>query len=60
MLFQNENVPDNLVEHLHMHVVPRRPGDDFRLPEGSKGELTHDERVDQASRVAQCLDVSKA
>jgi histidine triad (HIT) family protein len=52
LVFQNENIPDQVLHHLHIHVVPRRPGDDFKLPDPVKDELTHDEQVEHAKRLA--------
>ena len=60
MLFQNENIPDQVLHHLHIHVVPRRPGDNFKLPDPVKDELTHEERVEQAAGLAKWLGVAKA
>jgi diadenosine tetraphosphate (Ap4A) HIT family hydrolase len=60
MLFQNENLPDQELHHLHIHVVPRRAGDDFRLPDPVKDQLTRAERVEQARAVAKWLGVAKA
>jgi RimJ/RimL family protein N-acetyltransferase len=43
--------------HLQIHVVPRRAGDDFRLPDSAKDQLTHEEQVEQARRLAAALGV---
>jgi histidine triad (HIT) family protein len=47
-VFQNEDAPDQVLHHVHVHVVPRRAGDDFRLPDPVKDVLTLDERRAQA------------
>lgn len=60
LLFQNENLPDQQLHHLHIHVVPRRAGDDFRLPDPVKDQLTRPERVEQAQAVANWLGVARA
>jgi histidine triad (HIT) family protein len=54
-LFQNDDAPDQVLAHLHIHVVPRRPGDDFKLPDPNKDELSRKEREHQASVLRQIL-----
>jgi histidine triad (HIT) family protein len=54
-LFQNDDAPDQVLAHLHIHVVPRRSGDDFKLPDPSKDELSRQEREDQARALRQVL-----
>lgn len=60
MLFQNDNTPGQVLHHVHIHVIPRREGDDFRLPDTDKDDVTHQERADQAARLARSLAVAKA
>jgi histidine triad (HIT) family protein len=60
LLFQSENLPDQELHHLHIHVVPRRTGDDFQLPDPVKDQLTRAERVEQARSLAKWLGVAKA
>ena len=47
-LFQNDDSPDQVLLHIHIHVVPRRPDDDFKLPDPTSQELTQEERRQQA------------
>ena len=54
-MFQNEAAPDQVLAHLHVHVVPRHPGDDFRLPATAKDRLTPDERRAQARALREAL-----
>ncbi|MBL9086493.1 MAG: HIT family protein [Planctomycetia bacterium] len=54
-VFQNEAAPDQVLHHLHVHVVPRRAGDDFRLPAPEKLVLTLDERIAQARAMRAAL-----
>jgi histidine triad (HIT) family protein len=55
MIFQNENLADQVLHHLHIHVVPRSAGDDFKLPDPIKDELSRDERVHQAGALRRGL-----
>ena len=55
LLFQNENLPDQELHHLHIHVVPRRAGDEFKLPDPVKDQLTRAERIEQARSLAKWL-----
>lgn len=55
LVFQNEDAPDQVLHHVHVHVVPRRPGDDFRLPATQKRELTREERRAQAAALRTAL-----
>jgi histidine triad (HIT) family protein len=54
-LFQNDDAPDQVLSHLHIHVVPRKPGDQFMLPDSKKVELSHNEREDQARALKRAL-----
>jgi histidine triad (HIT) family protein len=47
-LFQNDNAPDQVLFHVHVHVVPRRADDNFKLPDPTAMELSRDERLQQA------------
>jgi histidine triad (HIT) family protein len=55
MIFQNENAPDQVLHHIHIHVVPRTAGDDFQLPDPMKDELSRDERLHQAVAIRRGL-----
>jgi histidine triad (HIT) family protein len=55
MIFQNEKVPDQLLHHIHIHVVPRTAGDEFKLPDPIKDELSRDERRHQAIALRRAL-----
>ena len=38
-IFQNDGAPDQVLHHVHVHVVPRRAGDGFRMPDPDKDDL---------------------
>ena len=54
-LFQNDDAPDQVLLHVHVHVVPRWPGDAFRLPDPTSEVLPVDERLRQAALLRQVL-----
>jgi histidine triad (HIT) family protein len=54
-LFQNDDAPDQELSHLHIHVVPRRTGDDFKLPDPMIEELSREERQHQALALRRAL-----
>jgi histidine triad (HIT) family protein len=54
-VFQNDNAPDQELFHAHIHVVPRKAGDDFRLPDPSSQEVTREERIQQAKTLRRVL-----
>jgi histidine triad (HIT) family protein len=54
-VFQNDNAPGQELFHLHIHVVPRKAGDDFKLPDPSGQELTREERIQQAHALRSVL-----
>lgn len=54
-LFQNDDAPDQELSHLHVHVVPRRSGDDFRLPDPNIEVVHHEERHRQALELRRAL-----
>ena len=54
-LFQNENAPDQVLMHLHIHVVPRRPGDEFRMPDPTGEQISRAERLSQALALRRAL-----
>jgi histidine triad (HIT) family protein len=55
LLFQNETIPGQVLHHIHIHVVPRTEGDDFRLPDPLAQELSDCERRQQAALMRQAL-----
>ena len=54
-LFQNDGTPDQVLYHVHIHVVPRSVGDDFKMPDPVKRSLTREERQAQALAVRNAL-----
>ncbi|GII58589.1 hypothetical protein Pth03_69780 [Planotetraspora thailandica] len=54
-MFQNDNSPDQVLFHLHVHVVPRFPGDAFVMPDPSGVVLPRAERAEQAAALMQAL-----
>ena len=54
-LFQNDDAPDQELRHLHIHVVPRKAGDDFKLPDPMIEELSREERQHQALALRRAL-----
>jgi histidine triad (HIT) family protein len=55
LLFQNENIPGQVLHHVHVHVVPRSGDDNFRLPDPSIEEVGREERTQQALAVRRAL-----
>lgn len=54
-LFQNDDAPDQVLHHVHVHVVPRHDGDGFRMPDPSGEVLEREERRAQAGRLRSAL-----
>ena len=54
-VFQNDNAPDQELFHVHIHVVPRKAGDNFKLPDPSSQEVTREERMQQAQALRRVL-----
>lgn len=54
-LFQNEDAPDQVLSHLHIHVVPRRTGDGFRMPDPTGEKLDAAVRREQALALRRVL-----
>jgi histidine triad (HIT) family protein len=55
LLFQNEDIPGQVLHHVHVHVVPRSTDDNFRLPDLSIEEVSREERKQQALAVRRAL-----
>lgn len=59
-LLLNENAPDQTLHHLHIHVIPRHAGDGFRVPDGTKMEVSDEVRHHQAEALRRALDTPSA
>jgi histidine triad (HIT) family protein len=55
-LFQNDDAPDQEIIHLHIHVVPRRSRDEFKLPDPMIEELSREERQHQTLALQRVLN----
>jgi histidine triad (HIT) family protein len=55
MVLQNNNVPDQTLFHLHVHVIPRSPGDGFTLPDNTKLQIPFAVRAQQAAQLREIL-----
>lgn len=51
IVFQNNTDPEDPVFHLHVHVVPRFPNDDFVMTRAAVAEVPRPERLDQAALI---------
>jgi histidine triad (HIT) family protein len=49
IIFQNNVRPDDALFHLHVHVVPRFPGDHFLMPDAAVTAVPRAERLRQAA-----------
>lgn len=54
-VLENDEAPDQTLHHLHVHVIPRRAGDGFRLPDPDKVALSDVEREAQAVALRRAL-----
>ncbi|WP_337917571.1 HIT domain-containing protein [Actinopolymorpha pittospori] len=55
-ILQNNDSPDQVLFHVHVHVVPRYPGDAYLTPSGPPGlEIPRETRVEQAAALHAAL-----
>lgn len=54
-IFENDGSPDQVLQHIHVHVVPRSPGDGFRMPDPAKEPVDRAERLRQAEALRRAL-----
>jgi histidine triad (HIT) family protein len=55
IVFQNNTTPEDLLFHLHVHVVPRFARDNFVMTRGAVAEVARAERLQQAAAMRQAL-----
>ena len=55
LMFHNENIENQVLHHLHLHVVPRSIGDNFRLPDPASEEVSQTERRQQSVALRRAL-----
>ncbi|MEW9549717.1 HIT family protein [Nonomuraea sp. NPDC050783] len=55
MILQNDNIPGQTLFHLHVHVIPRSPGDGFVLQDPAKLEIPLAIRAQQAVQLRKAL-----
>jgi histidine triad (HIT) family protein len=55
IVFQNNTAPDDPVFHLHVHVVPRFPGDSFVMTRAAVAEVSRTERLGQTAQLREAL-----
>lgn len=58
IVFQHNTAPDDLLFHLHVHVVPRFADDHFVMTRAAVAEVPRSERLQQAARIRQALPSS--
>jgi histidine triad (HIT) family protein len=54
-VMQNNDIPGQVLHHLHVSVIPRFPDDAFRIPEPSLVEGPRDVRLERASLLREVL-----
>ncbi|MET8029061.1 HIT family protein [Streptomyces avermitilis] len=54
---QNNDIPGQVLHHLHVHVVPRFDGDDFQLPDPRVSEAPRAVRLKRASLLRRSLEL---
>ena len=50
-VFSNQDAPDQPLRHLHVHVVPRHPGDDLTIPNPVREPVPRELRAELAARL---------
>jgi histidine triad (HIT) family protein len=55
IVFQNNTTPDDPLFHLHVHVVPRFPGDSFVMTRAAVTEVPRPERLEQTAQLRDAL-----
>jgi histidine triad (HIT) family protein len=50
-VLNNNDAPDQVVSHLHMHVIPRFGGDNLVIPNPDKAAAPRDLRVELAAKL---------
>jgi histidine triad (HIT) family protein len=56
IVFQNNTAPDDPLFHLHVHIVPRFPDDDFVMTRAAVAEVNRSERLQQAALIRHALN----
>lgn len=59
IVFQNSTTPHDALFHLHVHVVPRFPGDHFVMTRAAVAEVPRPDRLRQATSMRQALIASE-
>jgi histidine triad (HIT) family protein len=54
-MFGNTDAPGQELPHVHVHVVPRFPGDGFAVPDPAAQPAPHAQRAELAARLRQAL-----
>ncbi|WP_111830894.1 HIT family protein [Actinomadura madurae] len=54
-VLNNNDAPDQVISHLHVHVIPRFDGDNLVIPNPDKAPASRELRVQLASRLRQAL-----
>ena len=54
-VLNNNDAPDQVVSHLHVHVIPRHVGDDLVIPNPDKAPAPLDLRIELAARLRRAL-----
>ena len=54
-VIQHNNAPDQMLEHLHVHVIPRFPRDGFEMPSPATRPAPRSQRAILAIQLQQAL-----